>query len=140
MTGCRESTYAQLPNGYCRVAWRIDGKQRWDYAHRIAWFGHNGAIPDQLQVRHRCDNRPCCNFEHLLLGTPANNSADMVSRSRQRSSWQPRKLTPELVLEMRRLRTEGWTRPALAAQFGVAVRTVEDVIGRRRWKRLDDPS
>lgn len=31
---------------------------------------------------HACDNPPCCNERHLYIGTPAQNSADMVRRGR----------------------------------------------------------
>lgn len=33
-------------------------------------------------ARHRCDRMPCCNPEHLLWGSPADNVADCVARGR----------------------------------------------------------
>lgn len=50
--------------------------------HRLMWEMHNGPIPDGLVVRHRCDNPPCVNPDHLATGTKQQNSLDMVERER----------------------------------------------------------
>ena len=36
-------------------------------------------------VRHRCDNPPCFRFDHLELGTQADNLRDMFARGRNRN-------------------------------------------------------
>lgn len=71
--------------------------------HRAAWELANGPIPDGLFVCHRCDNPPCCNVEHLFLGTVADNAADMVAKGRSaRGGRLPQtKLTDEQVAEIR---------------------------------------
>lgn len=75
----------------------VGGKQV--RAHRLAWTYANGPIPDGLLVRHKCDVPLCVNPDHLLLGTYADNAADMVSRGRQaKGDRNGRSTHPESVL------------------------------------------
>jgi hypothetical protein len=50
--------------------------------HVVAWELTNGPVPDGLCVLHKCDNRPCCNPNHLFLGTKKDNTQDMVKKGR----------------------------------------------------------
>ena len=56
-------------------------------AHRVAWFLKNGIIPENMLVCHHCDNRCCCNPDHLFLGTHSDNTQDSVRKKR----WGDRK-------------------------------------------------
>jgi hypothetical protein len=52
-------------------------------AHVLAWIDANGRLPlPGEQVRHTCDNPPCINPVHLLIGSAKDNSQDAVSRGR----------------------------------------------------------
>ena len=42
-----------------------------EYAHRIAYFLTFDQLPPKGQVFHTCNNRKCCNPDHLTIGTPS---------------------------------------------------------------------
>jgi hypothetical protein len=67
--------------GYGAIQWQ--GK-KW-LVHRLVWTLANGEIPKDIEIRHSCDNPPCCNLRHLLTGTHTQNMDDM--RRRKRSGW-----------------------------------------------------
>lgn len=58
------------------------GSNIFDRGHRLAWKYTNGEIPDGLYVLHKCDNRRCCNPNHLFLGTQKDNIQDAIRKGR----------------------------------------------------------
>jgi HNH endonuclease len=80
--------------GYGSFCWYPEPHgQRWIGAHRASYILANGDIPDDLVVRHCCDVRICVRPEHLLIGTYAQNTADMLERGRhwrqREARWEP---------------------------------------------------
>jgi hypothetical protein len=71
-------------NGYGQIAESRNGRlrQRWLWAHRVAWELTHGPIADGLRVLHRCDVPTCVNPDHLFLGTQIENIADSVRKGR----------------------------------------------------------
>jgi hypothetical protein len=111
-------------------------------AHRAAWELSNGQIPDGLCVCHKCDNPPCCNPNHLFLGTHADNMADMANKGRQPKHRRVRprperqvaaKLTDAQVIE---IRTSPETGRAAATRFNVSTSLVSLIRLGQRWKHL----
>ena len=107
-------------------------------AHKAAFIEHHGREPVGL-VRHTCDNRLCCNVEHLTEGSPQDNMNDMVSRGRSKKGerhWN-HKLTEDQISEILKNReTREVTQRSLARKFGVSESTITHVIKGRTWREL----
>lgn len=67
---------------YGQASTYIGGKRVTMPAHRLAYEAFVEDIPDGALVRHKCDNPPCVNPEHLDVGTHADNTRDMLERGR----------------------------------------------------------
>jgi len=90
-SGCWEWAGSRTQGGYGRLG----GVK----THRLAYEAWVGPIGEGLVVRHKCDNPPCINPEHLETGTHKDNMQDMYARNRNRSGTQ--RLTPKDVTFIR---------------------------------------
>lgn len=132
--GCWEWIGHRDPRGYGRFCVKAS---REVLAHRLAWVVHRGPIPDGMHVLHHCDNPPCCNPDHLYLGTNADNVRDRVERDRgQRLTGETNpkaRLTEDQVRAIRRdLRSQS----AIAATYGIVQGTVSAIKRRRAWRHV----
>lgn len=75
-SGCKDTAgYGQLRIG-----------KRMGLTHRVSWEIHNGPIPSDALVLHRCDVRSCVNPAHLFLGSYSDNAIDRDRKRRGRHS------------------------------------------------------
>lgn len=80
-SGCWEWRGARNDLGYGTLTLVRQGLDK-ARVHRLMYERYNGLIPEGLIVRHKCDNPPCSNPDHLELGTMADNTQDMMERGR----------------------------------------------------------
>ena len=69
--------------------------------------------PGELCVLHTCNNKRCCNPEHLKLGTHGENTAEAW-----RDGLFKRYITKQQAAEIKALLEQGWTYRALTAKYG----------------------
>lgn len=120
------------PNGYGQV--RRAGRR--GRAHRVAFMLSTGVDPEGYFVLHRCDNPPCCNPAHLMLGDSAENTRQRGERDRTSSGERnPRaKLTDVAVRDIRARCAAGESQRAIARDYGIAQTLVSSVHRRQVWK------
>ncbi len=117
---------------------------------RVVYKMHYSIDPGEMLVLHRCDNPPCCNPEHLFLGTTQDNVRDRCEKGRTgdmskrdlsiyaRGEKQgSAKLTADKVREIRQRKANGETTRKLARDFEVAQATVWRVVQRLFWKHVE---
>lgn len=113
-------------------------------AHRLSWEIHNGPVPADLCVLHRCDTPSCVNPAHLFLGTQADNMADMEAKGRTRNgapyygeAHSQAKLTEAAVRDIRaKYATGRYSQRELAAEYEVTHTVIGDIVLRRSWKHI----
>lgn len=90
--GCWEWQNSRDRLGYGQVSRISSGES---LAHRLAWRIFVGD-PSGKMICHSCDNPPCCNPEHLFIGTQQQNLDDARSKGRMQPK-QPWKVTKEIA-------------------------------------------
>lgn len=113
-------------------------------AHRASWEIANGGIPFGRFVCHKCDNKLCVNPAHLFLGTPKDNTQDMMRKGRQNNNpllgerAANAKLSSDQVKEIRNLYGNGGIyQKTIAVMFGITQGYVTKIVSGDAWRHLD---
>lgn len=121
--------------GYGQI--RVKDKMR--SIHRVSYEEFVGEIPKGKHVLHKCDNKPCCNPNHLFLGTHKDNMQDKQNKNRGNQVSGERhglsKLIKNDIIEIRKLwKTKKYTKRRLGEQFNVSAVSISNIVNYKTWR------
>lgn len=132
---CWEWQKARQKDGYGTI--RVGKKSM--LTHRLMYELCNSSIPAGLVVRHICDNPPCCNPAHLVLGTDADNKRDSMAKGRHRWPVKLGERHPAAVLtaeQVQAIRADTRSQRVIAADYEISQPHVSDIKTRRKWSHI----
>lgn len=136
--GCLNWTGSIDTRGYGHLRW----EGRICRAHRVAYAVVNGAIPQTVcgsrsVIMHTCDNRICCNPDHLRLGTQRENMADMVAKRRQaRLPGESNGRAVLTVSDVRAIRADNRGSRTIARDYPVSRAAVQRIKSGAAWSSV----
>lgn len=131
-TDCWLFTGAQNLQGYGQ----IKHKQLQIGAHRFSWEAYKGPIPEGMCVLHACDVKPCCNPDHLFLGTNWDNTQDAIAKGLYRVVGEDNpsaKLTEAQVSQIKTMLNDGVSYKEIAMQFTISPSLVQTIKVEKIW-------
>lgn len=123
--------------GYGRL--KLNGKTV--PAHKFGYELLHGPVPRGMQVRHTCDNPPCQNPAHLIVGSPADNMRDRNDRGREAHNFGETngqaRLSAQQVSDIRdSYARDGVFQRDLAARYGISQSAVSMIVRRIHWPHV----
>lgn len=110
--------------------WR-NGKQY--PLHRLVYADEQGIdiseLPFEVVIRHICDNRRCINPSHLIRGSRAENTKDMMVRGRFKSAVTQREALEIMASEI--------PVQKLAEVYNVTRQTIRKIKNKSSWSHIE---
>lgn len=137
---CWEWTASTQAGGYGQF--RVSRPRRKVRAHIMAYQISKGPT-NGLLVCHSCDNPPCCNPQHLWLGTHDDNMKDAAAKKRFRGHNMKGEANPRAILKIpdvqciREQIAGGKTNIAIAAQYGVTHSMISRIRLGKAWTHTE---
>lgn len=143
-TPCWKWTGATFRKGYGNThITRFDGVHANIGAHRLAWMGLHGDLPEGKPfITHGCDNPICCRPSHLRPDDQKGNLDGMRERGRSGDcanygeSNGVAKLTAEAVRRIRSEPKRYGRVTSLAREYGVSDVSIQNVLRGKTWRSV----
>lgn len=117
-------------------------------AHRFAYVVYKGPLPPSrsgprtagyIVVRHKCHNPVCVNPNHLLAGTPKQNTADRLEAARFRIQGEANRGAKLTTEQVKAIRLDTRHPIDIAAAYGVKRGTVQKIQSGKAWRCVKSP-
>ncbi len=142
---CWEWTASRNKGGYGQM---MMSDNRPHLSNRLAYRISRGEDVAPLFALHTCDNRPCCNPDHIYRGNKKQNSNDMMGRNRGKGQLMSdgvrgesntnAKFTEYDVMEIRRAyAAKEMNQYELAARYNVTRPAIGYIVRRRNWSHVE---
>jgi len=143
--GCWEWKGPRNKGGYGGIRIKTHGRRPRIYGtNRVAYMFEHGSVSSTEVIRHTCDNPPCCRPSHLIAGSPADNTHDMINRQRNpfigvsirgTKSFHA-KLSEADVSVIRGRYDAGERIGILANDYGMSTTAIHLIVNRKTWKHI----
>jgi hypothetical protein len=147
LTGCHEITSNKPRNdGYVMCARTINKKVIAGFAHRVIFESMNGEIEKGKEIMHQCDNKLCCNPNHLLLGTHKENIQDLSNKglgNHSKGHQRPSKVLSVLDIIFIKNNLDKYTDAEFSKMYGLVYQNFFYIRNGKNWSHIskdDDPN
>ena len=103
--------------------------QRYWLMHRYVFTLARGEIPEGFNILHNCDNPSCINYQHMRIGTQADNMRDKMIRGR----YNRNALTEKQVREIRKDERSYYE---IGKSYGVTGNFIRKIKKGNSWKHV----
>ena len=105
--------------------WNLNGKKVIPY-RTVYELTHGVKLERTQMILHSCDNRRCCNPDHMKVGTHEQNMKDMTDRERHGQS-------AAVVKAIKQLADAGVKQKDIAATYGMSRENVSAIVTGRNY-------
>ena len=119
-------------NGYGRF-W-MNGKMVSAHRAMLQFVGRE--IPDGMHVCHHCDNPSCVNPVHLFVGSPADNTQDMIHKKRIDRRGERNNLAKLCNEDILLIRSLNQPAKSIAKFFDMSKSSIERIRSRKTWSHV----
>ena len=124
--------------GYGQFSTYINYTNKTHAAHRFALLVYGINIPDGMYVCHHCDNPGCVNPDHLFIGTPKDNTDDMIAKNRNpKGENHPHSMLCNLDAWLIRALLKTQKQTTVAKWFGVSQPWISKIHRNEKWQTPD---